>query len=149
MTTVRLNQKPFEKTFNSLFEDLFQNLPNTLTGDEWNVPVSNGSVPVNIRETADAFVLDIIAPGMEKSDFKVNIEKNLLTVSAEKKADIKNENEKMIRKEFSFRPFSRSFKLNDSIDASNINAKYEQGVLNITLPKKEEVKQTPTEINIQ
>jgi HSP20 family protein len=149
MTTVRLNQKPFEKTFNSLFEDLFQNLPNTLSGDEWNGPVSNGSVPVNIRETAEAFMLDIIAPGMEKSDFKVNIEKNLLTVSAEKKADIKNENEKMIRKEFSFRPFSRSFKLNDSIDASNINAKYEQGVLNITLPKKEEVKQTPTEINIQ
>jgi HSP20 family protein len=149
MTTVRLNQKPFEKTFNSLFEDLFQNLPNTLAGEEWNGPASNGSVPVNIKEMADAFMLEIIAPGMEKSDFKVNIEKNLLTVSAEKKADIKNENEKMIRKEFSFRPFSRSFKLNDAIDASNINAKYEQGVLNITLPKKEEVKQTATEINIQ
>jgi len=149
MTTVRLNQKPFEKTFNSLFEDLFQNLPNSIAGEEWNGPVTNGVVPVNIRETAEAFILDIIAPGLEKSDFKVNIEKNLLTVSAEKKSEVKNETEKMIRKEFSFRSFSRSFKLNDTIDASGINAKYEQGVLNITLPKKEEVKLSPTEINIQ
>lgn len=149
MTTVRLNQKPFEKTFNSLFEDLFQNLPNTLSGEEWNGPVTSGNVPTNIKETTDAFILDVIAPGMEKSDFKVNIEKNLLTVSAERKSDVKNETEKMIRKEFSFRSFSRSFKLNDTIDTSNINAKYEQGVLNITLPKKEEVKPSTTEINIQ
>ena len=149
MTTVRLNQKPFEKTFNSLFEDLFQNLPGSIAGEEWNGPVTNGVVPVNIRETAEAFILDIIAPGLEKSDFKVNIEKNLLTVSAEKKSEVKNETEKMIRKEFSFRSFSRSFKLNDTIDTSNINAKYEQGVLNINLPKKEEVKLSPTEINIQ
>jgi HSP20 family protein len=148
MTTVRLNQKPFEKTFNSLFEDLFQNLPNTVSTDDWNSQVSN-SIPVNIKETEDAFILEIIAPGMEKSDFKVNIEKNLLTVSAEKKAEVKNENEKMIRKEFTFRSFSRSFKLNETIDTSNINAKYEHGVLNINLPKKEEVKLSPTEINIQ
>lgn len=149
MTTERLNQKPFEKTFNSLFEDLFQNLPNTFAGEEWNKPVTNGTVPANIKETTDAFILDVIAPGMEKSDFKVNIEKNLLTVSAERKSEVKNDAEKIIRKEFSIRPFSRSFKLNDSIDASNINAKYEQGILNITLPKKEDVKLSPTEINIQ
>jgi HSP20 family protein len=149
MTTVRLNQKPFEKTFNSLFEDLFQNLPGAISGEEWTGPVTNGTVPANIKETTDAFILDVIVPGMEKSDFKVNVEKNLLTVSAEKKSEVKNETEKMIRKEFSFRSFSRSFKLNDTIDTSNINAKYEQGILNITLPKKEEVKQSPTEINIQ
>ncbi|MGL6267947.1 MAG: Hsp20/alpha crystallin family protein [Chitinophagaceae bacterium] len=149
MTTVRLNQKPFEKTFNSLFEDIFQHLPGTIAREDWNGTETKGVVPVNIRETADAFILDMIAPGLEKSDFKVNIEKNLLTVSAEKKPDNNNETEKMIRKEFSFRPFSRSFKLNDNIDASGINAKYEQGVLSITLPKKEEVKLSPTEINIQ
>jgi HSP20 family protein len=149
MTTVRLNQKPFEKTFNSLFEDLFQNLPGTLSGDEWNNQGTNGSVPVNIKETTEGFILDVIAPGMEKSDFKVNVDKNILTVSAERKSEIKNETDKMVRKEFSFRSFSRSFKLNDAIDSANINAKYEQGVLNITLPKKEEVKLSPTEITIQ
>ena len=149
MTLVKLNQKPFEKTFNSLFEDLFQNLPNTMAGNEWNAHFSNDFVPVNIKETGDAYILDVVAPGMEKADFKVNVEKNLLTISAEKKAESKNENEKMIKKEFSFRGFSRSFKLDDSIDTANINAKYEQGVLNIALPKKEEVKLMPKEISIQ
>lgn len=149
MTLVKLNQKPFEKTFNSLFEDLFQNLPNTIAGNEWNSHFSNDFVPVNIKETGDAFILDVVAPGMEKSDFKVNVEKNMLTISAEKKSEVKNETEKLIKKEFSFRAFSRSFKLDDSIDTANINAKYEQGVLNIALPKKEEVKLTPKEISIQ
>jgi HSP20 family protein len=149
MTLLKVNQKPFEKTFNSLFEDLFQNLPNTIAGNDWNNQFSNDFVPVNIRETGDAYILDVIAPGMEKSDFKVNIEKNLLTISAEKKSEVKNENEKMIKREFSSRSFSRSFKLDETIDSSNINAKYDQGVLNITLPKKEEVKLVPKEINIQ
>jgi HSP20 family protein len=149
MTLVKLIQKPFEKTFNSLFEDLFQNLPNTIAGNEWNTHFSNDFVPVNIKETGDAYILDVVAPGMEKSDFKVNVEKNLLTISAEKKSEVKNETEKMIKKEFSFRSFSRSFKLDETIDTTNINAKYEQGVLNIILPKKEEVKLTPKEINIQ
>ena len=149
MTLVKLNQKPFEKTFNSLFEDLFQNLPNSIAGNEWNSHFSNDFVPVNIKETGDAYILDVVAPGMEKSDFKVNVEKNMLTISAEKKSEVKNETEKMIKKEFSFRAFSRSFKLDDSIDTANINAKYEQGVLNIALPKKEEVKLTPKEISIQ
>lgn len=149
MTLIKLNQKPFEKTFNSLFEDLFQNLPNTIAGNEWNSQFSNDFVPVNIKETGDAFILDVVAPGMEKSDFKVNVENNMLTISAERKSEVKNETEKMIKKEFSFRSFSRSFKLDDAIDSSNINAKYEQGVLNISLPKKEEVKLTPKEISIQ
>lgn len=149
MTLVKLNQKPFEKTFNSLFEDLFQNLPNAVAGNEWNSHFSNDFVPVNIKETGDAYILDVVAPGMEKSDFKVNVDKNLLTISADKKSELKSESEKMIKKEFSFRAFSRSFKLDDTIDATGINAKYEQGVLNITLPKKEEVKLMPKEISIQ
>jgi len=148
MTLVKLNQKPFEKTFNSLFEDLFQNLPNSMAGNEWNSHFSNDFVPVNIKETGDAYLLDVVAPGMDKSDFKVNVDKNLLTISAEKKSELKDENEKMIKKEFSFRAFSRSFKLDDTIDATAINAKYDQGVLNIKLPKKEEVKLMPKEINI-
>jgi len=149
MTLLKVNQKPFEKTFNSLFEDLFQNLPNSIAGNDWNNQFSNDFVPVNIKETGDAYILDVVAPGMEKSDFKVNIEKNLLTISAEKKSEVKNENEKMIKKEFSYRSFSRSFKLDEGIDASNINAKYDQGILNISLPKKEEVKLVPKEISIQ
>jgi len=146
MTLVKFNQKPFEKTFNSLFEDIFNSFPSGYAGNEWNV---NGFVPANIRETKDAYQLELVAPGLEKSDFKVNIDKNMLTISSEKKSELKNEDEKMIRKEYSFRSFSRSFTLDDSIDAGKIAAKYEHGVLYVSLPKKEEVKLMPKEISIQ
>ena len=148
MTMVKLNQRPFEKTFNSLFEDIFQNLPNTISGNDWNGRFNNEFAPVNIRETGDAFTLDVVAPGMEKQDFKLNLEKNLLTISAEKKAEHKEEQEKVVKREFSFRSFSRSFKIDESIDTGSITAKYENGILQITLPKKEEVKLVPKEISI-
>ena len=149
MTMVKLNQRPFEKTFNSLFEDLFQNLPHAVSNQEWNRSFNSEFVPANIRETADAFLLDLVAPGMEKSDFKINLDKNLLTVSAEKKTEVKNEGERFIKKEFQCKAFHRSFKLDDRIDTAGIQATYEQGILNIVLPKKEEVKLVPKEISIQ
>lgn len=145
---VKLNQRPFEKTFNSLFEDIFQNLPNTISGNEWNGRFNNEFAPVNIRETGEAFTLDVVAPGMDKQDFKLNLEKNLLTISAEKKIEQKEEQEKIVKREFSFRSFSRSFKIDESIDTGSITAKYENGILQITLPKKEEVKLVPKEISI-
>jgi len=145
---VKLNQRPFEKTFNSLFEDLFQNLPLSSAANDWNRGFSNEFVPVNIKESGDAYQLDVVAPGMDKSDFKVNLEKNLLTVSAEKKSEQKNENEKIVKKEFSFRSFSRTFRIDESIDPSGIQAKYENGILHLSLPKKEEVKLVPKEISV-
>lgn len=145
---VKLNQRPFEKTFNSLFEDIFQNLPNTISGNDWNGRFNNEFAPVNIRETGEAFTLDVVAPGMDKQDFKLNLEKNLLTISAEKKIEQKEEQEKIVKREFSFRSFSRSFKIDESIDTGSITAKYENGILQITLPKKEEVKLVPKEISI-
>ena len=146
MTLVKLNQKPFEKTFNSLFEDFFQGFPSGYAGNDWN---NNGFVPANIKETPEGYHLDIFAPGMDKQDFKVNMEKNILTISAEKKKESGQENEKMIRREYTYRSFSRSFTLDDTIDASRIAAKYENGVLLVHLPKKEEVKLMPKEITIQ
>lgn len=146
MTLVKLNQRPFEKTFNSLFEDFFQSFPSGFSGADTN---ANGFIPANIRETADGYHLELVAPGFDKQDFKVNIDKNILTVSAEKKSEEKKEEEKMIRREYSFRSFSRSFTLNDTIDAAKIAAKYDNGVLAVQLPKKEEVKVMPKEITIQ
>jgi HSP20 family protein len=145
---VKMNPLPFEKTFNSLFEDLFQNLPGNLSGSEWNRQTGIGSVPVNINESPEGYRLDIVAPGMDKSDFKVNLDKNILTVSAEKKSETKSENEKQIRREFAFRSFSRSFKVDDSIDSAKIEAKYENGILHLSLPKREEVKLLPKEISV-
>ena len=142
---VKFHPRPFERTFNSLFEDLFQTLP----AREVSERPSNDFVPVNIRETKEGYVLDVVAPGLEKSDFKVSLDKNVLTVSAERKTESRQEEEKTVRREFSFRSFSRSFRLDEGIDAAAIQAKYENGILQLTLPKREELKLVPKDISIQ
>ena len=130
----------------NLFEDFFQSFPSGFSGAGTQ---ANGFIPANIRETAEGYHLELIAPGFDKQDFKVNIDKNILTISAEKKSEEKKEEDKIIRREYSFRSFSRSFTLNDTIDAAKIGAKYDNGVLAVQLPKKEEVKVMPKEITIQ
>ena len=149
MTLVKFHQKPFEKTINSLFEDLFQQAPSRSSNDDQGWPVQHGRTPVNIRENDDAFALELVAPGFDKSDFSIKLEKNLLTISAEKKEEEKQENGKLVRKEYAFRSFSRSFTVDDKIDAGRISAKYEHGVLQVALPKKEEVKVNPQSITVQ
>jgi HSP20 family protein len=142
---VKFHPRPFERTFSSLFEDLFQTLP----AREVSERPSNDFVPVNIRETKEGYVLDVVAPGLEKSDFKVSLDKNVLTVSAERKTESRQEEEKTVRREFSFRSFSRSFRLDEGLDAAAIRAKYENGILQLTLPKREELKVVPKDITIQ
>lgn len=144
MTLVRFNQRPIDKKVNSFFEEFFNHLPSRVN-DEF----VNSSVPVNIRENENAYLIEVVAPGMDKADFKVNVDSNILTISAEKKAESNKENERMVRREYTYRSFARTFTLDDSINADNIMAKYENGVLNIELPKKEEVKIQPKEISIQ
>ena len=144
MTLVKFNNKPNLKPFNYLIDEFFQGFPAVIAKDlGLNVP------PVNISETNDAYHLELSAPGRNKEDFNVNIEKGLLTVSFEKKEETTKEDSKSIRKEFTYQNFKRSFSLDDKVDAEKIEAKYENGVLKFVLPKKEEVKQTPKQISIQ
>jgi HSP20 family protein len=147
MTLVKLNQRPLDKRVNSLFEDFFSNFPSRIMNEEFSG--NNQTVPANIRENANAYILEIVAPGMDKSDFKVNIDNNILTVSAEKKSETKEENERQVRREFNYKSFTRSFTVDETIQSDKIQAKYENGVLFIDLPKKEEVKISPKEISIQ
>jgi len=145
MTHVKFNRKPFEGTFNNLVDDLFAEFPVLYkTEQTWK-----GTVPVNIKETDKNYSIDIVAPGFEKTDFKVSLEQQLLTIAAEKKNEVKEENEKQIRKEYSYRSFKRSFTLDEKTDGTKIDAKYVNGVLTLNLPKKEEVKPEVKEINIQ
>ena len=147
MTLVKFNRKPFERSFSNLFEDFFNDMPVLKTDfdqSEWN-----GFAPVNIKETEKSYDLEVVAPGFEKADFKVNVDQNILTISAEKKNETKEENEKQIRREYNHRSFKRSFTLDEKIDASNIEAKYVNGVLTLNLPKKEAVKASAKEISIQ
>jgi HSP20 family protein len=152
MTLVKFNS-PATRGLNNLVEDFFNEFP-TLFNEGFNKTEWNGFVPVNVKESNGAYQLEIVAPGFEKNDFKVNVEANILTVSTEKKAEEKNysdtvKNERQVRNEYVYRSFKRSFTLDENIDASNIDAKYVNGVLTLNLPKKAEVKEAAKEITIQ
>ena len=147
MTNVKFNRKPFEGTFNTFVDDLFTELP-ALFKTEFNNSDRKGFVPVNVKETEKTYQLDVVAPGFEKTDFIINLDQNLLTISAEKKNEVNQETDKQIRREYSFRSFKRSFTLDEKIDATNIDASYINGVLTLNLPKKETVKASATKIVI-
>ena len=146
MTLVKVNN-PVTKTFDGLMNDLFNELPatfgKTFREDVFSFP------PVNIVEKADSYQLEVAVPGLEKADFNIKLDGNLLTISAAKKEETKSETDKIVRKEFSSKAFKRSFTLDEKIDSASIEAKYENGILKLLLPKKEESKAVTKEINIQ
>lgn len=117
----------------------------------WGINYANSgtSMPaVNIKETADAFHVDMAAPGMEKKDFKIELDGHTLTISAEKQNEQQeNEGEGYNRKEFNYQSFYRSFHLpKNVVDADKIQAKYENGILQLNIPKREEAKQKPSRL---
>jgi HSP20 family protein len=148
MTNFKFNNIPFEGTLNNLVDNLFAELP-VLFKQDFNQAGMQGFVPVNVKETADSYILDIVAPGFEKSDFKINLDQNLLTISAEKSKEEKETTDKQIRNEYKFRSFKRSFTIDEKTDATKIEASYINGVLTLNLPKKVEVKQAATTITIK
>ena len=145
MTLVKVNN-PLSKGFDGFVNDLFNEFPanfgKTIRQEVLQFP------PVNIVEKTDSYHVEVSAPGLDKSDFNIKLEGNLLTISGEKKAETKVENDKVIRREFSQKSFKRSFTLDDKIDGSAITAKYENGLLALVLPKKEEAKAGSKEIAI-
>src|ERR1700761_8780573 len=143
MTLVKVNNNG-HRSLTNFVDEFFQGFPSGLSRDEiFSFP------PVNVHETADACHLELSAPGRSKEDFKLSVENGLLTVSFEKKEETKTEDYKTIRKEFSFKSFKRSFNLDDKINSDGIQAKYENGVLKLLLPKKEQVKESTKQITIQ
>jgi len=99
---------------------------------------------VNVKENEKEFTLEVVAPGLQKEHFNVAVEDGVLTISAETKSEKTegDENSKFTRKEFSYSSFKRSFTLDEeSIDADNIIAKYENGILNIAIPKKVKIEE--------
>ncbi len=106
---------------------------------------SNATLPsVNIKESEDGFEVEMAAPGFDKGDFKIEVNENVLTISSEVKAENEEkEGEVYTKKEFSYQSFTRSFTLPEMVDEDNISAKYENGILRISIPKKEEAKPKP------
>jgi HSP20 family protein len=131
--------------------DIFPNLSRFWNDDffnrdlsDWGLSNSGSSIPaVNIKETKENFEVEMAAPGMNKNDFKIEVDDNMLTISAEKTEDReeRSDGEKEVRREFSYQSFERSFNLPKEVDADKIEAHYEDGVLQLTIPKKEQAKQ--------
>lgn len=138
-------------------DNTFSNLPsvwdNFFNRDifNWGSNFANAgnNVPsVNIKETPNSFEVELAAPGMEKKDFKVELDGNTLSISSEKQNQHdEREGESYTRKEFSFQSFYRTFHLpKDVVDADKIEAKYENGLLRLSIPKREEAKQKPSRL---
>ena len=111
-----------------------------------NFSDTNTTIPaVNIKETAENYEVEVAAPGMTKKDFKVELDGNSLIISSERTSQKEeNEGERYARKEFSYQSFQRTFTLQkDVVDIDKIQAKYENGLLHLHIPKKEEAKQKP------
>ena len=109
-----------------------------------NFSDTNTTIPaVNIKETSDNYVVEVAAPGMSKKDFRVQLEGNTLTIASEKTSRKEEDDEaRYTSREFSYQSFSRTFNLQkDVVDTEKIQAKYEDGVLHLIIPKKEHAKQ--------
>jgi HSP20 family protein len=142
MTLVKVNNRPI----GNIVDDLLNEFPafgRSFASEALHFPAAN------IHENADAYHIELNVPGRTKEDFKIETDNGLLTVSFEKKEEVKSDDYKTVRREFSYRSFKRSFNIEQQIDANGIQAKYENGVLKLLLPKKEEVKQGARQINIQ
>lgn len=150
MTHIKFNQGPLPRTFGGFVEDILNGNFNKVVKDDFLTnDFFTTHPPVNIVETPEAFVLDVVAPGFSKEDFKISAAEKTISISAEKKETAKNETEKQVRREFNFKSFKRSFSISEAVDASKINAKYENGILKVTLGKKENKQESPKEIVVE
>jgi len=124
--------------------DPWSNVFDTLFNESFLETRTSNKVPaVNISETKTGYEIELAAPGLKKEDFKINLEKNILSISAEQKTENVEEGKveegkQYSKREFSFQAFSRNFNIPDSVNSEDIQANYENGILSIKLDKKEE-----------
>ena len=135
-----IKRNSFLPSSTSLFDDLFSR-----DLFDWSQTGGNGLVPrVNIRETDDGFAVELAAPGMKKEDFQLELDNDMLTVSSETSTNEEEQKQNYTRKEFSYNSFRRSFYLPNTVESEKINARYEDGILSVWIPKKEEAKKKPS-----
>ena len=140
MTLVRYNNR-----LPQFFDDFFtRDLDHFFGGTDAdrNLPA------VNVKEDDNGFALEVAAPGFDKADFKVEIDQNMLTIAAEKETENEeNDSSGYVKREFRARTFRRSFRLpENAVDGNKIEARYEAGILHLTLPKREEVRPKPARL---
>lgn len=149
-----VNTNAMVRPFGSLVSSLLGNeLSRWFDDESWGLSsrVTPSSVPVNIRETDTTYEVEVIAPGLKKSDFKVSVDGKQLNIFFEQNDEKKEGDEKSgyIRREYSHRSFSRSFTLDDTVDANKISADYTDGVLHLCVPKKEEAQRVVRNVEVK
>ncbi|MDB5158272.1 MAG: hspA [Mucilaginibacter sp.] len=139
----------FGKDQKSIVNPFFNDVYSLLNDSFLNEKVATRTPAVNISETDNQFEVDLAIPGLSKEDIKINLDKNVLSVSADKKTETVDENKKFTKREYSFNSFSRSFTLPESADHTKIEADYTAGILKLTIAKKEEAKFQTREIAVK
>jgi HSP20 family protein len=166
MTNIIKNRNAAPAAFGSVLDQLFPKTVSTLLNDSfWGLGNPNEShvAPVNILETAESYELELVAPGLRKSDFQLKIDGDTLTISfgqqddeptetahAESKSAQKKDNlqTRWVRREFARQTFQRNFELGNTVDRDKISARYDSGVLHLTLPKRENLRPISRQIDI-
>lgn len=129
-------------TWSNWLDDVFnRDLPSVFTSS-FNTGITLPKV--NIKETADAYMVEMAVPGLKKSDFQIDLDNQVLSISSETKEESEQKEENYTRQEFGYSSFKRTFSLPETVDEDKINARYNEGILSIHLPKKEEAKQKPS-----
>lgn len=141
---------PFSGVVDSIFDKALKSFYND---DFWGFDgiISPNQVPVNVRDTDKSYEMEVVAPGLRKEDFNVKISNDMLTVSFDHKDERREENKDSgyLRQEYRMQSFSRTFTLDDSVDADKINAEYRDGVLHVSLPKKEGAQKISRSIEVK
>lgn len=128
-------------SFSSWFDNFFENSLGTEFLSNFNTGITLPAV--NIKETSDEFVLELAIPGMKKSDFTIDVENKILSIASEVKHEDEETKDHYTKREFGYSSFKRTFTLPDSVESDKVKASYKDGILMITLPKREEAKQKP------
>jgi HSP20 family protein len=137
-----VKSSPREATFPAIFSDFFNNDP--FFRSAWPALDGSSSVPaVNIRENDREYKLELAAPGFRKEDFKVELEDEMMKISAERTTNLEEKNEQFTRREYAMESFERSFSLPSNAGKDNIHAQYQQGMLRIQIPKKTDASLRP------
>ena len=146
MTLVKFNPEKRNSSLLPGFSDVFDSIFNdTFFNDRMVTRVP----AVNISETENSYHIELAAPGLKKEDFKLNLERNQLTISVEQSSNHEDNQKNYSKREYSYSSFVRSFTLPDSADDSQINATYSDGILRIDIAKREEAKTLRRQIDIK
>ncbi|MGA9649324.1 Hsp20/alpha crystallin family protein [Pedobacter sp.] len=145
MTLVKFNSEKKNIALLPGFNDIIE----SVLGDTFSSESRTATLPaVNISQSTADYQVEMAAPGFRKEDFKVSLERDMLSISIQKSEEVTQEDKEYNRREYNFSAFTRSFVLPESADTGRIQASYRDGVLTLSIPKKEEVRAGSRQIEI-